>query len=339
MEHLRRPLAVCRTVLKNRIVVPPISDFGVVSPDGLVTGRHLGRYTAFAEGGAGLIILEACSVLRMREKRDTLCLEEDVCIEGLSRLAQAIHAHGAASLVQIMLTGLAAMGRASIADIPAAEFLRCRQAFVSAAIRCRKAGFDGIELHAAHGMYLDEVVETSTRHDGYGGCFENRVRLLVELVQAIKAACGAGFIVAVRFGNSNDSELVNTALAIEQAGADLLDVSSGMEAYSIPPSDFRFDRKIYAASLVKRHTHLPVICVGGIFTGAQGEEILNSGCADLIAVGRGHLSDPAWARKVLAGETPNPCLRCKRCLWYQDGRRCPAAAIYHPPGATRTPRS
>ena len=325
MEFLNRPLTLCKTVIKNRIVVPPISDFGAAAPDGLVTGRHLRRYAAFAEGGAGLILIEACSVLRMQEKRDTLCLEEDSCLEGLSRLAQVIHAHGAASLVQIMLTGLATMKEGSIAEIPRPDFLRYRQAFVSAAVRCQKAGFDGVELHAAHGMYLDQVIETSARDDAYGGCFENRVRLLTELIRAIKSACGGDFITAVRFGNPDYSELLKTAAAIEQAGADLLDVSSGMRPYSSLPSGFQFDGKIYAASLVKRHTRLPVICVGGIFTGAQGEAVLRSGYGDLIAVGRGHLSDPAWARSVLAGATPNPCLRCKRCIWYQDGALCPVS--------------
>lgn len=104
----------------------------------------------------------------------------------------------------------------------------------------------------------------------------------------------------------------------------MLNVSSGMGHYPNVPSAFPYDGKIYAASLVKAHTHLPVICVGNIFSGDEGEAILKAELADIIAVGRGSLADPAWARKTLAGKTPNPCLRCRNCMWYIDGKLCPA---------------
>ena len=211
-----------------------------------------------------------------------------------------------------------------IDDITRTDFLRYKNAFVSAAFRCQAAGFDGIELHAAHGMYLDEVVETSERMDEYGGSFENRVRLLTELITEINKTCGKDFIIAVRFGNPNYEELLKTADAVQAAGGDLLDVSSGMGRYLDVPIGFTHDSKVYAASLVKAHTKLPVICVGSIFAGDEGEAILKEGLADMIAVGRGSLADPAWARKTLAGESPNPCLRCKSCMWYMDGALCPA---------------
>lgn len=324
MEFLSNPLTICRKHIRNRIVVPPISDFGVVSPEGIVTDRHIERYSDFAKGGAGLVILEACSVLRMPENRDALFLETDNCIPGMRRLATVIHNYQAVTLVQIMLTGLATMQENSIEEISRKDFLRYKTAFVSAALRCQKSGFDGVELHAAHGMYLNEIIETSTRNDEYGGCFENRVRMLVELIHEIKVVCGKDFLVAVRFGNPDYLELLKTATAIEQAGADILDVSTGMGRYQNVPTDFSFDGKIYAASLVKRQTHLPVICVGNIVNGKQGETILKAGYADMIAVGRGHLCDPEWANKALDGVQPNPCLQCRQCMWYVDGRKCPA---------------
>ncbi len=321
---LAAPLTLCGKQIHNRIVVPPISDFGVVSPEGRVTARHMERYAAFAAGGAGLVILEACSVLRMKENRDTLFLEDDDCIPGMKCLADAIHRYPPITLVQIMLTGLSTMQENSIAEISRSDFLRYREAFLSAAVRCKSAGFDGVELHAAHGMYLNEVIEANDRNDEYGGCFENRVRLLAELIAEIKEKCGKSFIVAVRFGNPNYEELLKTAAAIEAAGGDLLDVSSGMGFYQDVPSEFPYDSKIYAASLVKAHTHLPVICVGSIFSGDAGEAILKAGLADMVAVRRGSLADPAWAKKTLAGEAPNPCLHCRNCLWYIDGTLCPA---------------
>ena len=168
-----------------------------------------------------------------------------------------------------METGLSTMPYHAIAEIPEKEFLHYKDDFIRAAVRCKEAGFDGIELHAAHGMYLNQVIETSERQDGYGGSFEGRVRVLAELVREIKELCGESFIVAVRFGNPDYEELVQTAITIEQAGGDLLDVSTGMGGYGNIPPQFHFDSKIYAASLVKDKVSIPVIGVGNIQTGEQ----------------------------------------------------------------------
>lgn len=261
---------------------------------------------------------------RFQENRGTIVLDDDTCLTGLTKLAKATTGNGAVALVQIMATGLSVMPENSIAEISREKFLRYKADFISSAIRCKKAGFHGVELHAAHGMYLNEIIETSTRNDEYGGCFENRVHLLAELIQEIKTVCGKDFLVAVRFGNSDYSELLKTVTVIEQAGADILDVSTGMRKYQNVPTGFPFDDKIYAASLVKNQTYLPVICVGNIVNGQQGNKILEAGYADMVAIGRGHLCDPEWANKALNGMTPNPCLQCKRCMWYIDGRKCPA---------------
>lgn len=259
----------------------------------------------------------------MHENRDTIFLEDDACITGMKCISDAIHNYPTVTLVQIMLTGLATMPENSIAEISRNNFMKYKEAFIQAAIRCQKAGFDGVELHAAHGMYLDEVIETSTRNDEYGGSFENRSRLLTELIAAIKENCGCDFIVAVRFGNPNYDELIKTAQVIEKAGADLLDISSGMNQYQ-KPIEFKYDSKVYAASLVKAQSQIPVICVGNIFNGNDAENILKENLADMVAVGRGSLADPFWAKKVLSNVEPNYCRQCKRCMWWIDGNLCPA---------------
>ena len=285
-----------------------MSDFGTVAPDGLVNQGHVDRYEAYAHGGAGLVITEACSVVRMHENRDTLVLEDDACIVGMRRISCAIHKYGTVALAQIMLTGLATMPEDSIAAISREDFLRYKKAFVDAALRCQKAGFDGVELHAAHGMYLGEVSETSTREDGYGGELLGRLRLVTELLQEIRALCGRDFVLAVRFGNADLEELVQMAVAFEKAGADLLDVSFGMRQYQPAPAGFGHDSKVYAASLVKERTRLPVICVGNIFTGEEAESILAKGLADMVAVGRGHLADRhGLARRWLAKNRLRAC--------------------------------
>lgn len=136
-----------------------------------------------------------------------------------------------------------------------------------------------------------------------------------------------GVITTARIGSRDMGELAEITGRAEEAGIDLLDICSGMGRYTGVPENFGFDAKVYAASLVKKQAGVPVICVGNIFDGETAERILELGLADMTAVGRGHLCDPAWAGKVLAGKRPFKCLRCRRCLWYIDGRRCPGRMI------------
>lgn len=319
-NKLSQPIIINGKQIKNRIVVPPMADFGLTKEDGRVNERHLEHYGAFAKGGAGLVIVEGSVVTKMKDVRNSIGLYDDSCIEGLSILASVIKEE-AAALIQIMHNGLLVMNEKTIADISRAKFLQYKKDFVDAAVRCKKAGFDGVELHAAHGYYLNQIVETSTRTDEYGGCFENRIRILVDLIHEIKEVCGQDFIVAVRFGNNDEEEIVKEAKVLEAAGADLLDVSAGMGKYQ--KVDDQLDTRIRLASEIKEVVTVPVICVGGIMTGEMAEECLQNEYADLVAVGRGHLADPAWAWKVLSDEKPEKCVQCKKCLWFIDGRKCP----------------
>ena len=322
MEKLSTPIAIGRRKVKNRVVVPPMADFGMTEKDGQINSRHIEHYRAYAEGGAGLVIVEACAVTKLQEPRNTVGVFDDACLSGLTDLARAATEDGTAALVQIMESGGGSMPEKSFEQTGRERLFQYMDDFVSAALRCRQAGFDGVELHAAHGTWLNKIIETSARTDEYGGSLENRVRILTELIQRIKTACGDGFIAAARFGNPNYGELVRTASLLEQAGADLLDVSAGTEDYRDVPGEFPLDGRIYAASLVKRQVRVPVICVGNIVSKEQAEQALEY--ADLVAVGRGHLCDPAWMRKSMEGGTLVPCRRCRACMWFTDGRKCPA---------------
>ena len=318
---LAEPLAIGSYTARNRVVVPPMANFGLAKQGGAVTPEHIAHYEAYAAGGAGLVIVEASGVI---PPGNTLGVYDDTCIPGLSGLACAISSHGAVTLVQLLHPGTRKLPEKEIAQISREDFLYYKTCFVNAAVRCRTAGFHGVELHAAHGFYLNEVVENNSRADEYGGSFENRIRLLQELIAEIKGQCGREFLVAVRFGDRNIQELLRIAAAIETAGGDLLDVSTGCGGYCGVPAQFAFDGKIYAASLVKGQTSLPVIGVGNLFTGAQAEAVLENGYADLAAVGRGRLCDPAWANKTFSGKAPVLCRNCSACMWYTDSSRCPA---------------
>lgn len=299
--------------LKNRILLPAISDFGLCTPSGQVTTRHLQHYAAIARGGAGLVITEACAVSPVKDpQRDPLVLWRPDCLPGMTALAQAIHEGGATALVQLLHPGLAALPYESIGEIPTEEMAGYAQDFVRAAEVCRQAGFDGVELHAAHGYFLNQVTELTENQE-----------YLFAILRGIKARCGAGFLLSVRFGADCPERLIALAKGLEAAGADLLNVSDGIHRAWRIPADFPYNRKVWLAKCVKPHVTVPVAAVGRIFDGDTAENILRDGIADLVAVGRGQLCDPCWASKVQAGETPNPCRRCRVCRWYEDGRLCP----------------
>lgn len=294
---LEEPIEICGKLLKNRIVVPPMADFGATKEDGLINSRHIQHYCSLAEGGAGLIIIEACAVSKMHEPRHTLRLYEDNCIWGLHQLAEAMKHNDTVILVQLINTGLAIMPENDLSEISKERLMYFQEDFITAAVRCQKAGFDGVELHAAHGFFLNEIIERNNRDDEYGGCFDGRFRFIKDVISGIKAVCGTKFIVSVRFGNAYLDELKKEAAAIENSGADLLDVSYGCKAPFGLPKEFPYDNKIYMASLVKEISHVPVIAVGGIRSGEQAEQIIKCGYADMVAVGTGHLCDPKWTKK------------------------------------------
>lgn len=228
--RLSAPLRICGQEIKNRVVVPAMSDFGTVAPDGLVQQSHVDRYEAYGAAGQDLSSPKPVPWYACTKTGIPLSLRTMPALRACGA-CPAPSTSMAVALAQIMLTGLATMPEDSIAAISREDFLRYKKAFVDAALRCQKAGFDGVELHAAHGMYLGEVSETSTREDGYGGELLGRLRLVTELLQEIRALCGRDFVLAVRFGNADLEELVQMAVAFEKAGADLLDVSFGMRQY------------------------------------------------------------------------------------------------------------
>lgn len=329
LTNLKRPLVIGSKTIRNRVVVPPMADIALQIPNGYIHDGVLERYGAYADGGAGLIIVEGSNVTSMPDVREAIALWSDDYLPGLAVLAQRIKRNGVVALIQIMNIGLRMMPYETMAAIPRERFLQYQADFVAAARRCQQAGFDGIELHGAHGYFLDEIVETSTRHDEYGGSLENRVRYSAEIIETIKKQCGANFLVSIRFGYHEMSSLIYMAKAWERAGADILHVSMGTKSYKGIPQDFPMDSKLYAAWQVKQHVQVPVIGVGNIRYGEDAEKALRNGYADLIAIGRSHWADPAWTNHVFQGKEPIHCYRCKPCQWFKDGRRCPARNRRH----------
>ena len=208
------------------------------------------------------------------------------------------------------------------------------QDFIDGAVRVKKAGCDGVQLHASHGYLLQQFLSphTNRRTDEYGGCLENRMRFILEIIEGIRKECGKDFPIIVRLtvdecysyvgqpsrGYSLD-EGVKMAKILEQAGIDALDISSGgYDAFNywLEPTSFECGWRKFMAAAVKNAVSIPVIAANLIRSPEQAEAQLQEGTQDMISLGRPHIADPHWANKVLEGrsEDVKRCICCLYCI-------------------------
>jgi 2,4-dienoyl-CoA reductase-like NADH-dependent reductase (Old Yellow Enzyme family)/thioredoxin reductase len=331
-----------KLLLKNRIVMAPI-DTNLADEGGCVTDGLLAFYERRARGGVGLIIVENSQIdfpvgkNTMRQ----LSIHNDAKIEGLKRLSAVIRGAGACAAIQIHHAGrettLEMTGGAMpvapspipcghlktpVRELAKPEIKELIDKFVDAAVRGKKAGFDLVEIHGAHGYLVGEFLSphTNKRTDEYGGGFNQRMRFPVEIVRTIKEALGRDFPLSFRFsadefvdGGIDVSEAVRIAQAMEKAGVDVLHVSAGIYE-SLPtllePMSYAQGWRCYLAAAIKKAVSLPVIAVGVIREPAFAENILEKGTADLVAIGRGLLADPEWPEKARKGQISN----VRRCI-------------------------
>lgn len=206
--------------------------------------------------------------------------------------------------------------------------------FIAAAVRAKKAGCDGVQLHASHGYLLQQFLSPNTNHrtDEYGGCLENRMRFILEIIEGIKKECGKDFPIIVRLtvdecynkiGKSGKGyaleEGVEMAKRLEKAGIDAIDVSSAAYDtfnYWLEPTSFECGWRKYMAAAVKKEVSIPVIAANLIRSPEQAETQLQEGTQDMISLGRPHIADPYWAKKVQEGrsEDVKRCICCLYCI-------------------------
>jgi 2,4-dienoyl-CoA reductase-like NADH-dependent reductase (Old Yellow Enzyme family)/thioredoxin reductase len=268
-------------------------------------------------------------------------LWDDGCIPGLQRMADAIRPFDCRLGMQLMHGGRQSYHDHTLAPsaIPAPAVVKGQPraltideihmlsaAFGSAARRCRDAGFDFIEIHAAHGYLINQFMapNANRRQDAYGGSFENRIRFMLETLAEIRAQCGPDFAVGVRI-NGEDyiddgwglEEALELAVVLEEKGADYLHVSAGVygsRQLTIPSMYIPQGCFVHLAEAVKARVQVPVVAVGRIKSPELADRILMEKKADMIALGRSLLADPQWAAKVQANEVRRirPCVGC--CL-------------------------
>ncbi len=343
-----------RLTLSNRIVMPPMVIWQA-GEDGKVNQAHLEHYRASV--GAGLCIVEATVVSpEGRLAATQLGAFDDAQVEGLRQLAELIRAGGSLPGIQLHHAGsktthkknygLPILAPTDIEDAPDGtaalnedEIFRIVRDFADAAERVADAGFQYIELHGAHGYLGSQFLSPARnrRSDSWGGNLEGRTRFLVEITTAVKARLSSRAqppVVGMRLGVADGepgglvlSEGMQAAQILVAAGVQLLHVSHGGSLPGFADDESRWSPTLRLAEAVRPLVSVPVIGVGEIRTPDEAEDALSLGVADLIAVGRGQLADPGWARKVITHQSGaiEICQDCKpKCFHFSEPSKCPA---------------
>jgi 2,4-dienoyl-CoA reductase-like NADH-dependent reductase (Old Yellow Enzyme family) len=309
--------------------------------------RNALHYAKRARGGVGLVIVEAtCVSPDGKLAPGQLGLWEDRQIEGHQRITDAVHVYDCPVMVQIHHAGLNSKtaepvtasdyrqernGKTvSARGMTKAEVEDCIGRFVSAAKRACLAGYDGVELHGAHSYLISQFLcaDVNRRTDEYGGSVENRARIATQIIRAIRRECGEDFVIGIRIGfNEPDPKTSGEIIGLlEAAGLDLCNISTGFSsAFSDPPADYPYSKRVYGASLLRPYVHVPTICVGQVRDMKTAEAILDAGIADCVAIGRGLLADEELVYKSKQGSESGvlTCVECPRCFYYTDFENCP----------------
>jgi len=354
MAQLFSPITFKSVTLKNRIVVSPMCEYSSV--DGFANEWHLVHLGSRAVGGAGLIITEATAVSpEGRISPDDLGIWKNAHLDKLKSIVSFIHKHGSVAGMQLAHAGRKASAPApwkgnrqltseeggwqtvAPSAIPFKENERVPEAltasgiekvvadFKAAAQRALSAGFKLIEIHAAHGYLIHEFLSplSNQRTDEYGGSFENRIRLLLQITEAIQSVWPKDLPLFVRIsatdwapGGWNEDEAVQLAMVLKDKGVDLIDCSSGglVATQQIPVGP---GYQVPFAEKIKREAGISTGAVGMITTAQQAESILTKGEADLIIMARELLRDPYFplhAARQLGADIawPDQYLRAKR---------------------------
>ncbi|MGW5147860.1 oxidoreductase [Rhodococcus koreensis] len=343
--HLFSPSAIGSVEMRNRVVLPSMTT-RLATPSGEVTPELVSYYRERARGGCGLVIVEMASPQRRgRHRGRELGIDSDEYIPALRSLVAAIHEQGARAGIQLGHGGARALptelgGRplaSTAGPVPVfetARFVNLPELFdedsleqlvvdhVAAARRAEEAGFDMIELHGAHGYLLAQLISADENQVLPNAAA--RYDFLASLVRRIVEA--VGIPLSYRLSGQDyysAGQTVDDSLAflpyLEDAGVSAVSVTGGHyksvdPEIMIPPMPYEDGVFLDAARAVKTRTRLPVIAVGRVNTPAVAEDALAQGWADFVAVGRGQIADPHWARKTQQHLQVRECLACNHCV-------------------------
>ncbi len=362
--HLFSPIQLGNIELSNRIVHVP-TDISSSHADGEVSERDIAHHADIARGGAGFIIVGATTPNAQTGRPTVTCLvaDGDNYVPGLARLAESMHRYGAKCAVQLQHPGrqcaipryntLGANDRVlklpwsagheivyenaeekgkEIRAASIAEILELVDQFSEAAWRVKQAGFDAVELHAAHGYLLAEFMSPALnrRTDRFGGSFENRMRFPLAIIDQIRKKCGKNFPVLVRYSfdewvpeGRGLEEGIETARVLEQAGCAAVDLSMGLQESAgagFDPMPYPQGWATYAAEATKKAIRIPVITSHSLRDPEYCEQIIAEGKTDLVGLSRQMLADPYWPVKAQYGRVRSirKCISCLGGCWQES---------------------
>ncbi len=345
LNHIFNPYTIKGKTIKNRLVVPAMVA-NYCTEDGFATEQYTAYHETKAKGGWGLIITEDYAINPYGKGFVGVAgLWKDEQIEGHAKMVERVHAHGSTIIAQIYhcgrQTNSAVIGRAPVAPSPIPcpmnqempheltidEIHELVEQFGDTALRAKKCGFDGVEIHGGHGYLIAEFLSpyTNKRADEYGGNLQNRVRFLLEVIANVKKKCGDDFIVGFRISGDEKIEggrsIADTqviAMMAEEAGIDMIHVSVGTYGSPSVPTVPLYAKEHawiadYAAEL-KKVVDIPVITVGRFNDPCLANMAIKSGKADFVAMGRASLADPALPKKAEEGkfEEIRQCIGCNQ---------------------------
>lgn len=347
--------------LKNRSVRSATWE-GLADRDGHVTPKLVDIYRDLANGNVGLIISSYMYVApEGKQNLGQLSVVDDSSVPGLTRLAKCVHEEGGSLVAQLVhcggqanreVSGLSPVAPSAVSDkvyreipqhLTLKDLERVKESFVNAALRIQKSGFDGIQLHGAHGYLLSQFLSPlrNRRSDLYGGSLENRCRFTLEVFEDMQAAVGSNFPIMIKINGSDfqegsvtieDSEYLVSRLAA--AGIAAVEVSGGKPGSrrlgAVRPNISDREDEAYFLDLVKAIRKVvpkvPLMLVGGLRSIEVMEEILNDGFADYFSMSRPLIREPDLLKRWLSGDRRKAdcqsCLGCFRPARKGEGIRC-----------------
>lgn len=333
----------CGHVLSNRFCKSAMTE-GLASPAGRATDAHRRLYASWAGGGAALHLSGNIMIdRRYLERAGNVVVEDDCGIRELEAWADTVHAQGSQLWAQVShpgrqcprLVNLTPLAPSEVQLAAAGNFGKPRAMtesdildvigrFARSAAILKVAGFDGVQIHAAHGYLLSQFLSprTNRRSDHWGGSLENRARLLLEVVRSVRASVGSDYPIAVKL-NSSDfvkggftlDESLQVVGWLSEAGIDLLEISGGtyeqIEFFKArDPAEIRDSTRereatfLKYAKSIKAVANMPVMITGGFRTLAGMEAALREGQTDMIGIARPFCLDPDFPNRMLAGDLP-----------------------------------
>ena len=337
MSLLFEQTSINSLTLKNRFVRSATWE-GMATDEGACTPRLIDLMTQLADGEAGLIITGHVYVGREGQAGPKqMGIYDDNLLPGMERMASAVHARNGRIIVQLahagcqaatQLSGLPAVGPSVLGgqeapvcrEMSADEITEVIAAFAAGALRAKKAGFDGVQIHAAHGYLLTQFLSPyfNKRQDAYGGSIENRARIVLEVLRSIRQATGKTFPILIKM-NSEDfleggfsrQDMLDVSQMLESEGIDAIELSggTGLSGKYVPVRTGKFDtadRQVFyrqAAQDYKAHIKTPLMLVGGIRSLAVAEQLVEASQTDYIAMCRPLIREPNLIKRWQSGDT------------------------------------